>query len=172
MVAIARSGGIRDMSDDDGLGPEPQRDLTIVGLASTYEAFGLVMDFLARVQPFSDFQVGKFAAVIQQQLASGHNLAALDANQQMVGYAGWIHTSSVSAEQWMADNGPLQPLDGQTHDAAALTVVAATDSRATPRLMRGARSLNPGVRVYFKRGYDGEVRGPKKVSVLNFSTNT
>ena len=149
---------------------ETRDGLTVVGLRPSFEAFGLVMDYLSRVAPFAGFELGKFGGIIRQQLAMGHNLAALNAQQEIVGYAGWIHTSSVSAEVWALDQGPLQHLDGQAHDAAALTVVAVSDPRATMRLMRGARALNKGVRVYFKRSYDGEVRGPKKASVLNFST--
>ena len=150
---------------------DAREGLTVVGLTRSFEAFGLVMDYLSRVAPFSSFELGKFGGIIRQQLAMGHNLAALDHRRELVGYAGWIHTSSVSAELWAMDQGALQHLDGKAHDAAALTVVAVSDPRATMRLMRGARELNKGVRVYFKRSYDGEVRGPKKASVLNFSTD-
>jgi hypothetical protein len=141
--------------------------IKILSLNPSFEAFGMVLDFLSYALPFSHFELGRFSAIIRQQLHVGNHLAAVDAKNQLVGYAGWLHTSKSHAELWMADMGPLLAQDGQDHDAAALTVVASKDNRATTALLRGARQLNPGVRVYFKRGYDGEVRNAKKVSVRN-----
>jgi hypothetical protein len=143
-------------------------DLEIIAMNATYEAFGMVMDFLSGAPPFNKFDLAYIAELIRAQLQLGHHLGAVTGQREMVGYAGWIHTSEANAELWMRDMGVLRPVETGRHDAAALTIVAVTDSRATPRLLRGARALNPGVRVFFKRSYDDALRPPKKASVLNF----
>jgi len=146
----------------------PATPLSIVGLANTYEAFGMVINFLSVSLPFSHFELGQFAGIIRDQLVQGHNLAAITDANEMVGYVGWLHTSQANAELWSNDMGPLRAVTDGTHDAAALTVVAASEQQATLRLIRGARTLHKGMRVYFKRGYDGQVRPARKASVLNF----
>jgi len=151
--------------EDDVSGDQ---ELQIVGLANTYEAFGMVMNYLSGTLPFSHFELGQFAAIVRDQLVHGHNLAAITEANELAGYVGWIHTSRANAELWSNDMGPLRAVTDGSHDAAALTVVAATDQRATLRLIRGARTLHQGMRVFFKRGYDGSVRAPRKASVLNF----
>lgn len=147
---------------------EHRSDLKIIRLANTFEAFGLVLDYLSRTPPFADFELGSFAGVIRAQLSYENHLAAMS-GKLMVGYAGWLHTNAEYAEAWLRGDGILKSLDGRPHDCAALTVFVVSDARATPRLIRGARELNKGVRVYFKRDYDGSTRGPRKASVLNFS---
>jgi hypothetical protein len=149
------------------IAPIDEGEIKLTSLNPSFEAFGMVLDFLSAALPFSHFELGRFAGVIRQQLQIGNHLAALSRQNEMVGYAGWIHTSVAYATLWVEDKGSLLSLDGQPHDAAALTVVASQDKRATTMLLRGARVLNPGVRVYFKRGYDGDLRTAKKVSVLN-----
>jgi len=142
--------------------------LEIIQMNPSYEAFGMTLDFLSRSLPFGKFELAHISELIRDQLRLSHHLAALNSGREMVGYAGWIHTSAPAAEIWMRDMGPLRSVQSGSHDAAALTVVSVADTRATLRLMRGARNLNPGIRVFFKRTYDETLRAAKKSSVLNF----
>lgn len=156
------------MPDQD---PSDRRDsgpVRIIQLAGTFEAFGMVVDYLSRTQPFSSFELGAFAAAVRNQLGQGHHFAAM-AGSEMVGYAGWLLTSDAVARAWVESNGPLLRLPAEQATAAALTTVAVTDPAATLRLIRGARELNKGKRVYFKRGSEGQDRPPRKSSVLIFS---
>ena len=140
----------------------------IVHLSGSYEAFGVVMDYLSRSEPYAQFELGNFSKAVRRQLRLGHHLAAM-LGDQMIGYAGWLLTSNEIADAWKAGNGVLKADPNGRTDAAALTIVAVTDARATPGLIRRARQLNPGVRVYFKREYqDVSLRGARKASVLNF----
>jgi hypothetical protein len=143
-------------------------DLHTAFLSPSFEAFGLILDYLSLTTPFSGFELGNIAEVVRGQLGKRNHLVAM-IGDRLVGYAGWMHTTIAIAEEWTSMNGILRPVSG-AHDAAALTIFAVTDTRATPRLIRGARDLNKDVRVFFKRGYQGEARGPKKASVLNYST--
>src|SRR5215208_25405 len=140
----------------------------IVHLSGSYEAFGVVMDYLSRSEPYAQFELGNFSKAVRRQLRLGHHVAAM-LSEQMIGYAGWLLTSNEIAEAWKGGNGVLKADPNGKTDAAALTIVAVTDERATPGLIRRARQLNPGVRVYFKREYqDAALRGARKASVLNF----
>ncbi len=142
---------------DDGAGvaaTTTEDELRIVQFNATAEGFGMVMDYVGRQLPFARFEAGILIDAIYQQLSYGHNLIALR-RDRLVGYAGWMLTSTELAEAWVAGHGKLIRKDGAEATAAALTIVASQDRAAIARLMRGARRLNPGKRAYFKRGADG-----------------
>ena len=132
----------------------------------TYEAFGMITDFLAQYSPFADFELGPYSRSIQMQLRQKRNLGALRGGV-LVGYAGWLMTTPVIAQAWINGTGKLKPARGPDAEAAVLTTVAVSDPGCTPLLIRRARELNPGRRAYFKRG--AEATGVRKNSVLIFS---
>jgi hypothetical protein len=142
----------------------------IVELANTFEAFGMVIDFLSASLPFSSFELGPFSGVIRDQLSLAHNFTAIDPNNNIVGYAGWILTTRANAELWERDMGMLRAIVEPAADAAALTVVASNNKAATLALIRACRDRNKDIRVFFKRGYDGQMRTSRKSSVLNFGS--
>jgi hypothetical protein len=156
------------MPDQDPSDRQDSGAIRIIQLAGTFEAFGMVVDYLSRTAPFSEFVLGTLAGAIRQQLGAGHHFAAMSGTE-LVGYAGWLLTSDAVAQAWIDSNGPLIRVPPEQATAAALTTVAVTDPAATRRLMRGARELNKGKRVYFKRGSEGRDRPPRKSSVLIFS---
>lgn len=143
-------------------------DITIIGLAPSFQAFGMVLDFLAETDPFGLFELSSIAPVIRTQLGAGHNLAAMQGDR-MVGYAGWLLTTEVVGSEWMENRAILRPMTAAGSDAAALTIVASEDKSATIRMIRGARELNKGRRVFFKRGYDAQVKAGRKSTVLNMA---
>ncbi len=136
----------------------------IVQTKGSFESFGAVLDFLTRIDPFSRYQAGELASAIRRQLALGHHVLAVGPNGALVGYAGWLRTSTHGAELWMAGDSPLAAQDDG--DAAALTIVAASERSAVPLLIRGCRDRNPNIQVYFKRRYT-EGPGERKAKVRN-----
>ena len=138
----------------------------ILQLHGSFEAFGVVFDYLSRTDPFTRFQVGHFSSIIRQQLKMGHHLVAMD-GKTVVGYVGWILTTKEIGDRWQKDHGRLTPVAEGEADSAALTVVASRDRSILLRLVRGARTLNPGRRVYFKREYEDEGKSTRKASVEN-----
>lgn len=142
------------------------QEIKIVCLSATYQAFGMVVDFLADSMPFGTFELSEIAPVIRTQLKVGHNLAALQGDR-MVGYAGWLLTTNDIGTEWMENRAILSPMAAAESDAAALTIFASDDRSATTRMIRGARELNQGRRVFFKRGYDGQMKPGRKSTVLN-----
>lgn len=143
----------------------------ILQLHGSFEAFGVVFDYLSRTDPFTRFEVGHFAAIIRQQLKRGYHLVAME-GQTIVGYVGWLLTTKDIGDLWQRDLGKLKPVTEEKCDAAALTVVSSSDRAVLLRLIRGARTLNPGKRVYFKRQYDDERKGTRKASVKNVMSST
>ena len=138
----------------------------ILQLHGSFEAFGVVFDYLSRTDPFTRFQVGHFSSIVRQQLLKGHHLVAME-GQTPVGYVGWLLTTKAIGDIWQDDLGKLTPVSEETSDAAALTVVASRNRSILLRLIRGARTLNPGKKVYFKREYDTEGKSTRKSSVAN-----
>lgn len=157
-----------DEIEKSGPNSADSKEISIIVLAPSYEAFGMAIDFLARSDPFGSFEADTLANVVINQLKSGHNLAAIK-DGEMIGYAGWLLTTEELGEEWTEGRAILRPLKNEKANAAALTVFSSGDAGATMRLIRGAREINKGVRVFFKRGYEGQLRDSRKNSVLNFS---
>ena len=134
----------------------------------TYEAFGLVLDFLSRTPPFGDYDLKTLSEAIRRQLHLGHHLVALR-ERSIVGYAGWLLTTEEVGEAWLEGRGRLAPVAPEYSNAAALTTVAVSDRAAVMPLVRGARDRNPNMRAFFKR--DGE-HGARKSVVLNRTAAT
>lgn len=143
---------------------EPAAAIRLVKLSGSFEAFGLVIDYLSRQEPFASYDLGNFAAAIRDQLGTGHHVAALE-GPRMAGYCGWLITDRVTAEAWANGSGVLAGVP--TGDAAALTVVAAANRPALTMMIRHMRNSSPGTRVYFKRGYADAARPPRKNRVTN-----
>lgn len=159
--------------------PHPEREskmtdeteIKIIGMAPTFEAFGMIIEYLSETDVFRTFDLSAISDVVRRQLADGHNLAAFD-GKQVLGYAGWLHTTEHVGSEWVENRAILKPLPAADSDAVALTVFAVSDKVLTARLIRGARELNKGKRVFFKRGYDGVVRPSRKQAVLNFTAGS
>ena len=157
------------MGDSAPVEPAPDESggtFTVTQLTGSFEAFGLTADFLSRVPPYSGFDLGNFARALRRQLNTAQHVAAI-ADMKLVGYCGWLKTPTALAEAWVKGEATLTPDEGA--DAAALTVVAANDRRILLALIRRARALNPGIRIYFKRDYAGARQAARKSSVLNIA---
>ncbi len=142
----------------------------IMQLHGSFEAFGVVFDYLSRTDPFTRFEVGHFSAIIRQQLKRGYHLVAME-GPTVVGYVGWLLTTREIGDLWQKNLGKLTPVVEEKSNSAALTVVASRDRAVLLRLIRGARALNPGKRVYFKREYEDEGKPTRKASVENVTSS-
>jgi hypothetical protein len=142
-------------------------EVQIVQLNGTYEAFGLVMDFLCRIQPFAGFEAKALADAVTQQLRRSLHLVAM-CDRRVVGYAGWLMTTPEIGQRWLEGTGPLTPKHGPEAVVAALTIVTAPERSTVTRLIRGARNAVPkGCRIVFKRGGENTGRSAKKATVIS-----
>ncbi|MDF1775316.1 MAG: hypothetical protein P1V13_04760 [Rhizobiaceae bacterium] len=141
--------------------------ITVTTLKASHASLGVILSYLSKREPFSSYSVGALAGAIRLQLETGNHLVALK-NEMVVGYAGWMHVTTENAENWLNGDAQLVQTSATQTQAAALTIVVADLKQATPMLIRGARDLNQGVRVVFRRGYETTGKVAKKQSVLNY----
>ncbi len=140
--------------------------LRIQPLGPTYAAYGAVLDLLTRYAPFAGFRLDQASAIIRAQLKSGNHVAVFTPDDRLVGYLGWVYTSTAAAELWMKDLGELEATPNRG-EALVVTVVVSTAPLATGMLLRRCRELHPGLRGYFQRLYAEQDRQPKKQYVQN-----
>jgi hypothetical protein len=96
------------------------------------------------------------------QLETQCNLV-VGSDDEIVGYLGWILTSEAIAEAWVNSSGPLTALV-ENPSAAAVTVLATTDSKYVLPLIKRAKALNPDLPVYWKRQFaDGKQPANRRV---------
>jgi hemolysin-activating ACP:hemolysin acyltransferase len=148
------------MTQDSAL----DRPFRVTTLDPTFDAYGMVLELLARNPPFSDFKLAHISATIRSQLKGARHVAALTPDNELVGFAGWAYTLRAIAEVWVEGRGPLRTIE-KDYDALAMTVVVSTIPAATSAMIRHSRALHPGLRGYFKRSYDGQLREPRKQSI-------
>lgn len=129
--------------------------------------FGLVADYLSRRAPFDRFPLGQFCQSLRYQLTRAAHVAAFD-GETLCGYLGWLPTTRAVGEAWRRNGGTLTPVEDAGHDAAALTVVCVDERVLLLPIIRQARRLNPGRRIYFKRTYADAARAERKATVANF----
>jgi hypothetical protein len=160
-----KSKGSSSVAIATGQGEAPEA-FRLTQLRQSFESFGVLVDFLSRIDPFSAYDIGNFSRALQFQLSRRCHVAAVEGNR-LVGYVGWMPTTRAIAEAWSQDRGPLTPV-ADPADAVALTVVATLgDKRVLAALIRRAREANPGLPVYFKRQYAGGRRAARKSHVRN-----
>jgi hypothetical protein len=140
--------------------------MEIRNLKPGFAALGVVMDFLARDQPFANFKAGDLLAAVTYQLSLGHHVAGFE-NSRLVAYCGWITTSTAGGEAWLHGKGGLTMAPVETGDAVALTVVKVLQDKQVLPMIRACRDRNKGKRVFFKRDYAVGDKLSRKSAVVN-----
>lgn len=143
-------------------------DYRICRLKPNAETFGAVIDFLARVKPFSEFHAGVLTNAVRDQLQLQHHVCAMRGST-LIGYCGWMLTSREIGERWLREQVPLDPVPDERADAGALTIVRAADPKVLRQLIRKTRELNPGKRVFLQRQYGDGLRSMRQTTVLNYT---
>ena len=128
------------------------------------ETLGLVLAYLAQHEPFSQFRASSLVEAVQYQLTTRNHLCLIE-RERLVGYCGWLPTDQRTGAAWMQGKAKLTPIIEADADAVALTVFACDEARHTLPLIRQARTLNQGKRVFFRRDKQG--RPSKRATVLN-----
>jgi hypothetical protein len=130
-----------------------------------YEGLGLVLDFVARTEPFGLYRAGNLAAAIKYQLSSGCHIAAVQ-GETLVAYAGWLQITEAMGRAWVDGELPeLRPVPPAQSNAAGLTIVRSESSPALRGLIRCCREIGGGQRIFFKR--TGGAKTERRSSVFN-----
>lgn len=144
--------------------PQDGADWRIITLPPALDALGLVLSLLSKHPPFSSLDLKTAHDAVRYQLRYALNVAAITPSGKILGYVGWVRTLEARADLWLAGKANLRVMtDG--HDAIACTLVVSTNPVVTRALIRQARRLNQGLRVFFKRSYTDEAVLERKNSV-------
>ena len=126
-------------------------------------AYGLVVKYIARFEPFTKLEFGPVANSLLYQVMNNCNLGAIRGDD-LVAYLGWIRTNDEDAQKWLEGRGNLQP--DALGTAVAINVFASDDPKNILHMIRYAKKSEPGLTVYWKRFYqDGRQPIPKVVRV-------
>src|SRR5262245_6605735 len=101
----------------------------------SFEALGIVIDFLSRKPPFDQFRAGHLVTAIKHQVAQGHHVCGFR-GEVLVGYCGWLHITREAGELWLLDQAELKPIPPERADAVALTLVRIDEPAAVRPLIR------------------------------------
>jgi hypothetical protein len=122
------------------------------------ETLGVVLAFICREKPFSEFRAGKIIAAVKHQLSSGSHVCLVEGDR-LVAYAGWLPVREADARRWMAGEAALTPIVAAEADAAALTIVSVASRSLISPLLRACKRRGGYPTVFFKRQYeDGRSR--------------
>jgi hypothetical protein len=146
-------------------------EIRLTTLKPSHAGLGLVFNYLSKRKPFADHTAGALAAAIRVQLETQNNLLALQ-GEVIVGYAGWMDVTKENADSWLKGESQLVQVASGKTEVAALTIFVADLSGVTPKLIRGARDLNPNISVVFRRGYEQSDKAAKKQSVGNIAPSS
>ncbi len=129
-------------------------------------AVGLSVEYLSRKPAFAALPFGEWSQVLLHQVARGHYIFVVDAEQHIRGFLGWALTDQAFAEAWVVGRAGLRNESGDDGDCVIVNAWAADDDGAQRFLRAGVMHLFADRRaVYFKRHYrDGRER-PMRLNV-------
>lgn len=143
-----------------------KRDFEIRSFRFSYEALGIVLDFLANTKPFTRFESAVLVNMAKYQIRHGYNLYAYR-DRTLLGYCGWHYTDREKGEKWLKTGIGSAPVPMDKADAGVLTLVKCEETRVLRVLIRTCRDLNPDKYVFFRRDYGNPSRRERRQSVAN-----
>lgn len=133
----------------------------ITQLSRNPYSLGIAAKYLSEIELFTRFEFGPTLSSLMHQINDGTHLVA-ERNDRICGYLGWVRSTKEGAEDWLHNRGPLRKAaDG---DAVVVTIFHAQDSADILRMIKVAKTMAPGLPVYWKRFYENE-RAPSPRAV-------
>ena len=108
----------------------------------SFEALGIVVDFLSREAPYDEFRAGKLIPALKNQVMHGHHVCAFR-GERLVGYCGWLPISEELGTLWVEGKAELTPVPPDRANALAVTAICADDPQVLRPLIRARRQLAP-----------------------------
>ena len=135
----------------------------------SFEALGIVVDFLSREAPYDEFRAGKLVTALKHQVMHGHHVCGFR-GERLVGYCGWLPISGELGRLWVQGKAELAPVPADQADAVALTTIRVDDPKVMPPLIRASRKLHYGKRVFYlgRISSAGQRSPQRRESVFNF----
>ncbi len=119
-------------------------------LIASMEALGLVMSFVAREPPFSEYRAGTLLQSLKYQLSTRNHVCLLQ-GETVVAYCGWLPITIEQGENWVKGQGSLSPVESKAATAYALTIVSVASNEFLLPAIRACRQIHPDRRAFFKR---------------------
>lgn len=138
-----------------------EADSRITQLARNPYSLGLAARYLSEIDPFTRFEFGPTLSSLLHQINDGTHLI-VERNDRICGYLGWVRTTKDLAEDWLHGRGPLKKV--AQGDAVVVTIFHAEDSRDILQMIKAAKTMAPGISVYWKRFYEND-RAPSPRAV-------
>jgi hypothetical protein len=132
----------------------------------SFEALGIVIDFLSRKPPFDRFRAGHLVTALKYQIAQGRHVCGFR-GETLIGYCGWLQVTCELGQQWLLEQAELEPVAPDRADAVALTLVRVDEPAAVRPLIRACRTIERGKRVFFRRDYTDGWHAARRNSVMN-----
>jgi len=134
-------------------------------------ALGLAVNYMMRKPAFANQRFGEWSRILAGQVNRKHYYFAVDAENRIQGFIGWLVTTKDKAEAWIEGRQPLGEQDANEGDCIVFNAWAANNGRVNRFLVDAARTIIVGKDTcYFKRYYaDGSVR-PAQLRVNDFVT--
>ena len=135
----------------------------------SFEALGIIVDFITRDRPFNEFRAGQLVTALKHQVSHGHHVCAFR-GEQLVGYCGWLPISEALGRSLVQGKAELAPVLADQADAVALTTIRVDDPKVMQPLIRASRKLHYGKRVFYlgRTSSAGQRSPQRRESVLNF----
>ncbi len=130
--------------------PDKSATATPRQLKASMEALGLVMSFVAREPPFSEYRAGTLLQALKYQLSTKNHVCLLQ-GETLVAYCGWLPITIEQGENWLKGQGSLEPVAPSAATAYALTIVSVAANEFLLPAIRACRQLHPDRRAFFKR---------------------
>jgi hypothetical protein len=132
----------------------------------SFEAVGILIDFLTRKPPFDRFAAGTLVTTLKYQVTNGFHVSAFR-GETLIGYCGWLRIMAGDGALWVREQSDLRPAPNDRADAVALDIVRVDEPEAVRPLIRACRRLEAGKRVFFKRDYLDATQASRRSTVMN-----
>lgn len=132
-------------------------------------ALGLAVNHLMTKPAFANLRFGEWSRILVGQINRHHYAFAIDAQRQIVGFAGWALTTRDKAEAWVENKRALTYQDSLAGECLVFNCWSADNFRVHRFMVDEARKLIVDKEtMYFKRYYaDGTTR-PVRLNVNEF----
>ena len=143
--------------------------LRIVKVANPATALGLAVSHLMLKPAFARLQFGDWSRILVGQINRGHYLLAVDPQERVVGFMGWLLTSQDKAEAWVEDRRGLSFADSRAGDCVVINAWSADRNAITREILRHARrAFADKAMVYYQRHYPDGTTRPVRLTINEF----
>lgn len=132
-------------------------------------ALGLAVNHLMTKPAFANLRFGDWSRILAGQINRGHYCFAIDAQNKIVGFAGWALATRDKAEAWVEGRAGLSFEDSRGGECLVFNAWAADNFKVHRFMVDEARKIiRDKETLYFKRYYPDGTTRPVRLNVNDF----